>query len=53
MYDYITKLCRTQTEVNLNLVNPNVRGAGKEEARHRKYRRPERGCSQDHDRSAA
>jgi hypothetical protein len=36
VYDYITKLCRTQTELILNHVNPNVRGIGQGEARHRK-----------------
>jgi hypothetical protein len=34
--DYITKLCRTQAEVILSHVNPNVRGIGQREARHRK-----------------
>jgi hypothetical protein len=35
----MTKLCRTQTEVILNHVNPNVRDTGKGEARYRKYKR--------------
>jgi hypothetical protein len=30
VYDYITKLCRTQAEVILNNVNPNVHGIGQE-----------------------
>jgi hypothetical protein len=30
VYEYETKLCRTQTEVILNVVNPNVHGTGKE-----------------------
>jgi hypothetical protein len=37
--DYITKLCRTQAEVILNYVNPNVCGIGQGEARHRKYKK--------------
>jgi hypothetical protein len=28
LYDYITKLCRTQAEVILNHVDPNIRGTG-------------------------
>jgi hypothetical protein len=39
MYGYIAKLCRTQEEVILNNVNPNVHGIGQGEARHRKYKR--------------
>jgi hypothetical protein len=39
MYDYINKLCRTQAEIILNHVNPNVHGFGQGEARHRKYKR--------------
>jgi hypothetical protein len=38
VYDYITKLCRTQAEVTLNHVTPNIRGTGQGEARHRKYK---------------
>jgi hypothetical protein len=37
VYDYMTT-CRTQAEVILYNVNPNVRGIG-QEARHRKYKR--------------
>jgi hypothetical protein len=44
--DYITKLCRTQAEVILNPVNPNVRGIGQGEARHGKYKRLRLGGSQ-------
>jgi hypothetical protein len=33
VYDYITKLCRTQAEVIPNDVNTNVRGIGQGEAR--------------------
>jgi hypothetical protein len=43
--DYITKLCRTQAEVILNHVNPNILGIG-EEARHRKYKRLKLGGDQ-------
>jgi hypothetical protein len=35
MYDYITELCRTQTEVILKYVNPNVCGNGQGVARRR------------------
>jgi hypothetical protein len=33
VYDYITKLCRTQEEAILNHVNLNVRGIGQGEAK--------------------
>jgi hypothetical protein len=39
MYDYITKSCRIQAEVNLNHVNPNVHSTGQGEVRHKKYKR--------------
>jgi hypothetical protein len=39
MYDYITKLYRAQEEVILNHVNPNVRGTGQGDARHKRYER--------------
>jgi hypothetical protein len=39
VYEYITKLCRTQAEIILNHVNPNSRGIGQEETRCRKYKR--------------
>jgi hypothetical protein len=52
LYDYITKLCRTQAEVILNRVNPNVRGIGQGEAMRRKYKRLEYGGGQANDRSA-
>jgi hypothetical protein len=38
VHDYITKLCRTQIEVTLNLTNLSVRGIGQEVV-HRKYKR--------------
>jgi hypothetical protein len=41
VYDYITKLCRSQAEVILNHENPNVRAVGQREARHRKHKRLE------------
>jgi hypothetical protein len=37
VYNYITKLCRKQTEVIRNHENEHVRGTGQGEARHRKY----------------
>jgi hypothetical protein len=39
VYVSITKLCRTQAEVILNHVNPNVHGIGKEDAMHKKCKR--------------
>jgi hypothetical protein len=51
MYDYVTKLCRTQAEVDLNHINPNIRGIGQGEAMHRKYERLKLG-GQVYDRSA-
>jgi hypothetical protein len=39
VYDYITKLCREQTEAKRNHDNKNVRNTEQGEARHRKYRR--------------
>jgi hypothetical protein len=38
VYDYITKLCKTQAEVIVNHRNPIVHGIGQEEAMHRKYK---------------
>jgi hypothetical protein len=52
VYDCITKLCRTQAEVILNHVNPNVHGIGQGETMHRKYKRPKLGGSQVYDHSA-
>jgi hypothetical protein len=52
MYDCITKLCRTQAEVNLNHVNPNVNGIGQGEARHRNYQGIKLGGGQAYGRSA-
>jgi hypothetical protein len=52
VYDCMIKLCRTQGEVILNHVNPNVLGIGQGEARHRKYKRLKLGGGQAYDRSA-
>jgi hypothetical protein len=52
VYDYITKLCRTQAEVILNHVNRNVSGIGQREATYKKYKRPKLGGGQAYDRSA-
>jgi hypothetical protein len=52
MYDYITKLCRTQAEVILKHVNPNVHGIGQGGARHRKHKRLKLGGGEAYDRSA-
>jgi hypothetical protein len=49
VYDYITKLCRTQDKVLLNHVNPIRRGIGQGEARHRRLKL---GGGQAYDRSA-
>jgi hypothetical protein len=38
VHDYITELCRTQTEVIINHVNSNVLGIRQGEARRRKYK---------------
>jgi hypothetical protein len=48
----MTKLCRTQAEVILNHVNPNIHGIGQGETRHRKYKRLKLGGGQTYDRSA-
>jgi hypothetical protein len=52
VYDYITKLSRTQAEVILNHVNPDVCDTGQGEAMHRKYRRIKLGGGQTYDSSA-
>jgi hypothetical protein len=49
VYDYITKLCRTQAEVILNHINPNVHGIGQGEVIHRKYMRLKLRGSQAYD----
>jgi hypothetical protein len=52
IYGFITKLCRTKTEVIVNHVNQNVHGTGKGEARHRTYKRLKLGGGQAYDLSA-
>jgi hypothetical protein len=52
VYNYITKLCRQQSEVIQNYVNENVRNIGQGEARHRKYKRLKLGGGQAYDRSS-
>jgi hypothetical protein len=52
VYDYITKLCRQQTEVIQNHDNENVRNIGQGEARHRKYKRLKLGGGHAYDRSS-
>jgi hypothetical protein len=52
VYDYITKLCRRQAEVNLNHENPNIRAIGQGEAMRRKYKRLKLGGGQAYDRSS-
>jgi hypothetical protein len=52
VYDYITKLCRQQTEIIQNNVNKNVRNIGQGEAPHRKYKRLKLGGGQAYDRSS-
>jgi hypothetical protein len=47
-----TELCRTQAEVILNHVNPNVLDIGQGEARDRKYKRLELGGIQAYNCSA-
>jgi hypothetical protein len=51
VYDYVTKLCRTQAEEILNHINPNVRCVGQGEARDQKYKRLKLGGSRAYDRS--
>jgi hypothetical protein len=51
-YDCITKLCRTQAEVILNRVHPNVCDIGQGEARHGRYKRLKLGGSQAYSHSA-
>jgi hypothetical protein len=52
VYDYITKLCRTQAEVILNHRNPIVRCIGQGEAMHKKYKRLKLVGGQPYERSA-
>jgi hypothetical protein len=52
VYDYITKLCRTQAEVIRSHENEHVRDIGQGEARHRKYKRLKLGGGQAYARSS-
>jgi hypothetical protein len=52
LYDYITKLCRTQAEVIPNHGNPIVRGIGQGEPIHKNYKRLKLGVGQAYDHSA-
>jgi hypothetical protein len=52
VHEYIIKLCRTEAELILNHVNPNVRGIGQGETRHRKYKRLKLGGCLAYDLSA-
>jgi hypothetical protein len=52
VYEYKTKLCRTQAEVILRHENPNIFGTGQGEARHMKYKRLKLGGSLAYDRSS-
>jgi hypothetical protein len=52
VYDYITKLYKTQAEVIQNYRNPIVSGTGQGEATYRKYKRLKPGGGQVYDRSA-
>jgi hypothetical protein len=52
VYDYITKLCRQQTEVIQNHDNENVHNIRQGEARHRKHKRLKLGGGKAYDRSS-
>jgi hypothetical protein len=49
VYNYITKLCRTQAEVIQNHRNAIVRGIGQVEAMHRNYKTNKLGGCQAYD----
>jgi hypothetical protein len=51
VYDYITKLCRTQAELILHHVNADVRGIGHGDAMHGKCTKLKFGGGQAYDRS--
>jgi hypothetical protein len=51
VYYYISKLYRTQAEVILNHINPNVRGTGQGGARHMEYKKLQLGGGPSCDRS--
>jgi hypothetical protein len=50
VYDYVTKLCRQQTEVIQNRENEHVRSIGQGKTRHRKYKKLKLGGGQAYDR---
>jgi hypothetical protein len=52
VYDYVTELCKTQAEVILSHVNPNVCDIEQGKARHRKCKRLELGRGQAYSCSA-
>jgi hypothetical protein len=52
VYGYVTKLCRTEAEVILKHINPNVRGTGPGEDMRRKYKRLKLVGGKAYDRSA-
>jgi hypothetical protein len=52
VYDYITKLCRQQSEVIQNRDNENVRHIGQGSANHRKFKRLKLGGGQAYGRSS-
>jgi hypothetical protein len=52
VYDYISKLRKTQTEVILKHINPNVRNIGQAEAKRKKYKRLKHGGVEAYDSSA-
>jgi hypothetical protein len=52
VYDYMTKLCRQQTEVKQNHENEHVCSIGQDEARHRKYKRLKVSGGKAYDRSS-
>jgi hypothetical protein len=52
VYGYIIKLCRTQADVILKYVNPNVHGTGQAETMRKKYKWLKLGCGQAYNHSA-
>jgi hypothetical protein len=52
LYDYITRLCRQQTEIMQSHENADIRNIGQGEPRHRKCRRLKLGGGQAYDRSS-
>jgi hypothetical protein len=52
VYDYITRLCRQQTEVIQNLADTDVHNVGRGKAQHKKYKMLKLGCSQVYDLSS-